>query len=108
MRRSEFHRAVSDEFGGRANAVVTDLYLAKVGGRTAAQAIDAGVDPGTASDDSSHAAADRLPRPAHNGAASRRVVEYLFEVRVGSCTAGVESVFSTYSEGAKTDVGAPP
>ncbi|MFE5410403.1 DUF3046 domain-containing protein [Microbacterium sp. NPDC056569] len=45
MRRSEFNRAVSDEFGARATAVVTDLYLSKVGGRTAAEAIDAGVDP---------------------------------------------------------------
>ena len=45
MRRSEFNRAVAEEFGARANAVVTDLFLSKVGGRTAAQAIDAGVDP---------------------------------------------------------------
>ena len=45
MRRSEFDRAVADEFGARASAVVTDLFLSKVGGRTAAQAIAAGVDP---------------------------------------------------------------
>jgi hypothetical protein len=45
MRRSEFNRAVADEFGARANAVVTDLVLSKVGGRTAADAIAAGVDP---------------------------------------------------------------
>ncbi|WP_194397984.1 DUF3046 domain-containing protein [Microbacterium atlanticum] len=45
MRRSEFHRAVSDEFGARAGAVVTDLVLSAVGGRTAADAIAAGVDP---------------------------------------------------------------
>lgn len=45
MRRSEFHRAVSDEFGARANAVVTDLVLSGVGGRTATEAIAAGVDP---------------------------------------------------------------
>lgn len=45
MRRSEFHRAVADEFGARANAVVNDLVLSDVGGRTAADAIDAGVDP---------------------------------------------------------------
>jgi hypothetical protein len=45
MRRSEFHRAVSDEFGARANAVVTDLVLSGVGGRTATGAIAAGVDP---------------------------------------------------------------
>jgi len=45
MRRSEFQRAVDDEFGARANAVVNDLVLSRVGGRTAAEAIAAGVDP---------------------------------------------------------------
>jgi hypothetical protein len=45
MRRSEFDRAVADEFGARASAVVNDLFLSRVGGRTAAQAIAAGVDP---------------------------------------------------------------
>ena len=45
MRRSEFDRAVAGEFGARANAVVTDLFLSQVGGRTAAEAIAAGVDP---------------------------------------------------------------
>jgi hypothetical protein len=45
LRRSEFDRAVADEFQGRATAVVTDLVLAQVGGRTAAEAIDAGVPP---------------------------------------------------------------
>ncbi|MGN6219991.1 MAG: DUF3046 domain-containing protein [Microbacterium sp.] len=45
MRRSEFQRAVRDEFGGRASTVVTDLVLSSVGGRTASEAIDAGVDP---------------------------------------------------------------
>lgn len=45
MRRSEFDRAVADEFGARAGAVVNDLFLSRVGGRTAAQAIAAGVDP---------------------------------------------------------------
>ena len=45
MRRSEFQRAVDDEFGGRANTIVTDLVLSRVGGRTAAEAISAGVDP---------------------------------------------------------------
>ena len=45
MRRSEFDRAVADEFGARASAVVTDLVLSRVGGLTAAQAIAAGVDP---------------------------------------------------------------
>ena len=45
MRRSEFDRAVADEFGARANAVVTDLFLSQVGGRTAAEAIAAVFDP---------------------------------------------------------------
>ena len=39
MRRSEFQRAVDDEFGERAAFVVTDLSLSGVGYRTAAQAI---------------------------------------------------------------------
>ncbi|GAA3034969.1 DUF3046 domain-containing protein [Microbacterium dextranolyticum] len=45
MRRSEFHRAVDDEFGARATSVLTDLTLGGVGYRTAAQAIADGVDP---------------------------------------------------------------
>lgn len=45
MRRSEFNRAVADEFGARATTVVTDLVLSQVGGRTAEAAIAAGVDP---------------------------------------------------------------
>ncbi|WP_426324719.1 DUF3046 domain-containing protein [Microbacterium sp. E-13] len=45
MRRSEFNRAVAEEFGARANAVVNDLVLSKIGGRSAADAIDAGLDP---------------------------------------------------------------
>jgi len=45
MRRSEFQRAVDDEFGARANAVVNDLVLSRAGGCTAAEAIAAGVDP---------------------------------------------------------------
>ena len=45
MRRSEFHRAVEDEFGARATAVVNDLFLSKAGDRTAAEALAAGVDP---------------------------------------------------------------
>ena len=45
MRRSEFHRAVADEFGARANAVVNDLVLADVGGRSAADDLAAWVDP---------------------------------------------------------------
>ncbi|MGN8026125.1 DUF3046 domain-containing protein [Microbacterium sp. 22242] len=45
MRRSEFLRAVSAEFGARGDALAADLVLAAVGGRTAAQALDAGVPP---------------------------------------------------------------
>ncbi|MCR2813384.1 DUF3046 domain-containing protein [Microbacterium sp. zg.Y1090] len=43
MRRSEFDRAVTDEFGSRAPSLVADLVLARVGGRTAREALDAGV-----------------------------------------------------------------
>jgi hypothetical protein len=43
MRRSEFDRAVRDEFGRQGSALTTDLVLSKVGDRTAAQALDAGV-----------------------------------------------------------------
>jgi hypothetical protein len=45
VRRSEFQRAVAAEFGSRASALVADLALPGVGGRTAAQAMDAGVPP---------------------------------------------------------------
>lgn len=45
MRLSEFQRAVRDEFGAGADAVVTDLVLSQVGGRTASEAIAAGVEP---------------------------------------------------------------
>ena len=45
MRRSEFDRAVADEFQGRATAVVTDLVLTQVGGRTPAAALGGGVPP---------------------------------------------------------------
>ena len=45
MRRSEFHRAVDDEFGGRASSLLNDLVLGTVGGRTAAEALDDGVPP---------------------------------------------------------------
>ncbi|MBS1907719.1 MAG: DUF3046 domain-containing protein [Actinobacteria bacterium] len=45
MRRSEFLRAVDAEFGARGDALVADLVLTAVGGRTAAQAMDAGVPP---------------------------------------------------------------
>lgn len=42
MRRSEFDRAVSDEFGARGAALIADLVLPRVGGRTAREALDAG------------------------------------------------------------------
>ncbi|MGL4256834.1 DUF3046 domain-containing protein [Microbacterium sp.] len=45
MRRSEFDRAVNDEFGLRGDALVVDLVLPGVGGRTAAEALKAGVPP---------------------------------------------------------------
>jgi hypothetical protein len=45
MRRSEFLRAVEDEFGARAVALMNDLVLGAVGNRTAAEALDAGVPP---------------------------------------------------------------
>jgi hypothetical protein len=45
VRRSEFDRAVSDEFGARGSSLVTDLVLSAVGSRTAAEALDAGVAP---------------------------------------------------------------
>ncbi|KJL19502.1 hypothetical protein RL72_03151 [Microbacterium azadirachtae] len=45
MRRSEFLRAVDAEFGSRGAALVADLVLSAVGGRTAAQAVEAGVPP---------------------------------------------------------------
>ncbi|SIR66517.1 DUF3046 domain-containing protein [Microbacterium sp. RURRCA19A] len=45
MRRSEFDRAVADEFGARGSSLLTDLVLTSVGGRTSADALAAGVDP---------------------------------------------------------------
>jgi hypothetical protein len=45
MRRSEFLRAVDAEFGGRASALVNDLVLGRIGGRTAEQALDDGIPP---------------------------------------------------------------
>lgn len=42
MRRSEFLRAVEDEFGRRANALTHDLVLGDFG-MTAQEALDAGV-----------------------------------------------------------------
>ena len=45
MRRSEFDRAVSDEFGPRGDSLVADLVLSALEGRTPAQALAAGVPP---------------------------------------------------------------
>jgi len=45
MRRSEFNRAVADEFGAQAATLVSDLVLSDIGGRTAAEALDAGIPP---------------------------------------------------------------
>jgi hypothetical protein len=45
MRRSEFDRAVEDEFGAQASTVISDLVLSDVGGRTAVEALAAGVPP---------------------------------------------------------------
>ena len=45
MRRSEFERAVRDEFGSRGSALIADLVLSSVGSRTAAEALAAGVPP---------------------------------------------------------------
>jgi hypothetical protein len=45
MRRSEFERAVEDEFGARASTVISDLVLSDVGGRTAIEALAAGIPP---------------------------------------------------------------
>jgi len=45
MRRSEFLRAVDAEFGARGPSLVSDLALTDVSGRTAQEALDAGVPP---------------------------------------------------------------
>lgn len=45
MRRSEFFRAVDDEFSIRGDALVNDLVLSAVGSRTANEALDAGYAP---------------------------------------------------------------
>ena len=45
MRRSEFERAVQDEFGARGDSLIVDLYLPELGDRTAAQALADGLDP---------------------------------------------------------------
>ncbi len=44
MRRSEFLRAVDDEFGTRATALTHDLVLARLN-RTAQEALDDGIPP---------------------------------------------------------------
>ncbi|GAA2072412.1 MULTISPECIES: DUF3046 domain-containing protein [Microbacterium] len=45
MRRSEFDRAVSDEFGAQGDSLAADLSLMALGGRTAREALTAGVPP---------------------------------------------------------------
>jgi hypothetical protein len=45
VRRSEFDRAVQDEFGARASSLTVDLVLPSLGDLTADQAIAAGVPP---------------------------------------------------------------
>jgi hypothetical protein len=44
VRRSEFAQAVEDEFGARGSSLVADLVLSGIG-RTAADALAAGVPP---------------------------------------------------------------
>jgi hypothetical protein len=43
VRRSEFDRAVAEEFGQQGSALISDLYLPTLGDRTAVQALEAGV-----------------------------------------------------------------
>lgn len=45
MRRSEFQRAVADEFGSRGPTLLADVILGDLGDRTAAQALEDGVPP---------------------------------------------------------------
>ena len=46
MRLTEFSLLVEDQFGAaRGSSLVVDHVLAALGGRTAAEAIEAGVDP---------------------------------------------------------------
>ncbi len=45
MRRSEFDRAVAHEFGARGESLVADLVLPQCDGRTAVQALTAGMPP---------------------------------------------------------------
>jgi len=46
MRAREFRTAVDAEFGPRGPALVADLVLGELGGRTAREALDAGIDAG--------------------------------------------------------------
>lgn len=45
MRRTEFFRAVDDEFGARGDSLVADLVLPGLEGRTAAEALNDGSPP---------------------------------------------------------------
>ncbi|MBW8871255.1 MAG: DUF3046 domain-containing protein, partial [Leifsonia sp.] len=46
MKLSEFQRAVSDEFGSTyGQALLTDLVIGELGGRTASEALSAGLPP---------------------------------------------------------------
>jgi hypothetical protein len=45
LTRSEFERAVADEFGARGDSLLVDLVLADLNGRTAREALTAGVAP---------------------------------------------------------------
>lgn len=46
MKLSEFQRAVSDEFGSAyGQTLLTDLVLGELGGRTAQEALSAGIPP---------------------------------------------------------------
>jgi hypothetical protein len=45
VRRSEFDRAVEREFGARADALIADLVLTPLGGRTPVEALRAGIPP---------------------------------------------------------------
>lgn len=45
MRRTEFYRAISDEFGARGDSLVADLVLPGLGGLTALEALADGVAP---------------------------------------------------------------
>jgi len=46
MRAREFRTAVDTEFGPRGSSLVHDLVIGELGGRTAQEAIDAGIDAG--------------------------------------------------------------